>query len=414
MAQRQKMPNRAKKIVLAFSGGLDTSFAVLYLKEKGYDVVSVTVNTGGFDTKKIKEIEKRAQSLGVLKHYNIEAEKEIFERVIAYLIKLNGLYQDLYPQMCSDRYLIAEKCVEIARKEKAFGVAHGCTAAGNDQIRFDASFLALAPDLKIFAPIREFQKIFPKNLRQKEIEYLEKRGFKVPKRHKIYTINENIFGTTISGREIDQNKEPTEEAFTLTQPLARTPQKPSYAKIVFKDGMPIKLNNKKTGGVDIIKKLNKIGGTNGFGRFVYTGDCILGMKGRIVFEAPGIMAILLAHKSLEEAILSKEQNQFKKILGEKWAQLLFSGLYYDPLREDIEKFIDSNQQFVSGVVTLKFFKGSCLPVEYSSPYLLREKGVLYAQKSSWAPEEAESFGKLFSLSTKIAFQRKIKKRRKDD
>lgn len=400
-----------KKVILAFSGGLDTSFSIPYLKEKGYNVVSVTVNTGGFSKEKLKEIGERARKLGVLKHYNIEAGQEIFKRIISYLIKLDGFYQNIYPQMCSDRYIIAEKCVEIARKEKAEVVAHGCTAMGNDQVRFDISFQSLAPDLKILAPIRDFQKKVKDNLREKEAQYLEKRGFEVPKKYKKYTINENIFGTTISGSEIDENKEPMEEAFVLTKPLSQTPNKPSYLKITFEKGIPIKLNGKRIIGVEIIKKLNKIAGNHGYGRFIYTGDCMVGIKGRLVFEAPGIAVLRVAHKALEEAILSKEQNQFKRILGEKWAQLVFSGFYFDPLREDIEKFIDSNQQFISGDVVIKIFKGSCLPVEYSSPYLIKEKGIVYAQKAVWSPEEAESFIKLFGLSTRLASKR-FKKNKK--
>lgn len=398
-----------KRVVLAFSGGLDTSFSIPYLKEKGYGVISVTVNTGGFDKKRLEEVKKRAKKLGVIKHYNIDASQEIFDRIISYLIKLHGLYQGIYPQMCSDRYIIAEKCVEIARKEKAEAVVHGCTAMGNDQVRFDISFQSLAPDLKIIATIREFQKEVKDNLREREAKYLEERGYEVPKKYKKHTINENIFGTTISGSEIDENKEPNEEAFVLTKPLAQTPDKPSYVKITFEKGVPTKLNGEKLSGIEIIQKLNKIAGNHGYGRFIYTGDCMVGTKGRLVFETPGISALLVAHKALEESILSKEQNQFKRILGEKWAQLVFSGFYYDPLREDIEKFIDSNQQFVSGEVILKIFKGSCLPVEYSSPYLLKEKGIVYAQKAIWSPEEAESFIKLFGLSTRLASKRLKKK-----
>jgi len=314
--------------------------------------------------------------------------------------------------MCSDRYLIAEKCVEIARKEKAEAVAHGCTAMGNDQVRFDISFQSLAPDLKIIATIRDLQREVKGNLREKEAKYLEERGFEVPQKYKKYTINENIFGRTISGSEIDENKEPKEEAFVLTKPLNQTPNKPSYLRIAFEKGVSTKLNGKKMSGVGIIKALNEIAGKHGYGRFIYTGDCMIGIKGRIAFETPGIATLLVAHKALEEAVLSKEQNQFKRILGEKWAQLVFSGFYYDPLRKDIERSIDSNQQFVSGEVLLKIFKGSCLPVEYSSPHLLKEKGIVYAQKATWSPEEAEDFIKLFGLPTKLAFKSFKKKSNK--
>lgn len=396
--------------MLAFSGGLDTSFSIPYLKEKGYDVITVTVNTGGFTEEKLKSIEERAKELGAVNHYSINAEKEIFDRIICYLIKSHGLYQGIYPQMCSDRYIIAEKCVDVARKEGAKAVAHGCTAMGNDQVRFDISFSILAPDLVILAPVREFQKEVKEGLREKEAEYLEKRGFSVPDIHKRYTINENIFGTTISGSEIDENKEPSEDAFILTKSLNTVPDEPEYITITFENGIPVKLNNKLMSGVEIIKQLNKICGKHGCGRFIYTGDCMVGIKGRIAFEAPGIHALLVAHKALEEATLSEKQNQFKCVIGEKWAQLVFSGFYFEPLTRDIEKFLDENQKWVSGDVKLKVFKGSILPVEYSSEYLIRDKGAAYAQKASWRPEEAEAFIKLFGLPSKSSIRREFQKR----
>lgn len=390
------------KVVLAFSGGLDTCFSVPYLIARGHKVITVCVNTGGFDDEQLKEIKKKAESLGAIKHYNINASKEIFDKVISYVIKLNALYQDAYPLMCSDRYIISEKCVEIAKKENAQAVAHGSTAMGNDQVRFDASLYFLAPELRVLAPIRDFQKEAKSNIRKEEIEYLNKIGFKISETHKKYSINKNAFGTTISGSEIDENREPTEDAFTLTAPLEKAPNKPDYIKINFEEGIPVSLNNKRMSGIDIIKKLNQICGSHGFGRHIYTGDCVIGIKGRIAFEAPGLYALIIAHRALEEAVLSKEQNQFKKILGEKWTQLVYSGLYYDPLRNDIEKFADSLQKFVTGKVTLKVFKGTALPVAYSSSYLAKEKGSVYAQQSSWSPEDAEGFTKLFSLPSRIS------------
>jgi len=202
----------AKKIVLAFSGGLDTSFAVLHLKEKGCGVVTLTVDTGGLGKEKIKEIKDRSKQLGAEKHCFVDAKKDVFDKIISYLIKANGLYQGVYPNMCADRYTIAKHLVKTAKEEGTKFVAHGCTGAGNDQMRIDITCSCLNPELEIIAPTRELG-----ITRAEEIKYLEEKGFKVPKQTKKYTINENVFGRTISGSEIDENKEPSEQAWVLTK-----------------------------------------------------------------------------------------------------------------------------------------------------------------------------------------------------
>ncbi|MBI4232615.1 argininosuccinate synthase [Candidatus Peregrinibacteria bacterium] len=391
----------SKKAVLAFSGGLDTSFCVLWLKDKGYEVITVCVDTGGVDKDKVKAISKKALQLGAKKHYTVSAEKDIFENIVAYLVKSGGLYQDIYPQLCADRYVIVEKCVEIALREKTNIIAHGCTAMGNDQVRFDVSIKALG-NYEIVAPIREIQNTVKGNIREYEIKYLKTRGFETQQLHRKYSVNQNVLGVTISGSEIDSNNEPAEDVFVLTKSKSSGTK---YIRMGFKGGLPVSLNDKKMSGIDILKMLNKIVGAYGIGRFIYTGDCIIGIKGRIAFECPGLYALAVAHKALEDATLSKEQNQFKRIIGQKWAHLVYSGLYYEPLRKDLEKFIESNQKFVSGSVTLKLRPNSLLPVKYSSHYLIKEKGTVYAQTSTWKPQEAEGFIKLFGLSTILSAKR---------
>lgn len=390
--------SKNKKVILAFSGGLDTSFCTVWLRELGYEVMTVFVNTGGLTKQELKRIGERAEELGAIKHYTISGEKEIFDKIIVYLVKANGLYQEIYPQLCADRYVIVEKCIEITKKEKTNLIAHGCTAMGNDQVRFDVSIRTFG-DYKIISPIREIQTEIKGNLREYEIEYLQNRGFKVPKRHKRYTINQNILGVTISGSEIDDNDEPSEEAFIITKKVSLN--SPRYIQIGFRKGLPVTLNGHNTPGISMLDSLNRIVGSYGIGRFIYTGDCIIGIKGRIAFECPGLYALITAHKALEDAVLSKEQNQFKMFPNQKWSQLVYAGLYYDPLRKDIEKFIDSLQQYITGSVTLKLQQGSLLAVEYSSPYLVKEQGVVYAQQATWKPYEAEGFVKLFGLSTTL-------------
>jgi argininosuccinate synthase len=385
-----------KKVVLAFSGGLDTSFCVLYLKEQGYDVITAVVNTGGFSDKKLKEIEEKSKKLGSIKHYTVDAIGGIYENIIQYLIKLNGLYEGEYPLMCADRYTIAEEILKIAKQEGTDTVAHGSTAVGNDQVRFEASLITLNPNGKIIAPIKELN-----ITRDKEIEYLEERGFQVDKELKKYSINENIFGITVSGTEIDQNKEPDDFAYTLTKTDPSKEQE--YITLEFQKGLPTKFNGQDIKGAELISKLNAILGSYGYGKKIYVGDCIIGIKGRIMFESPALLAIIEAHKKLEQIILTKKQIMFNLQASTQWSDLVYSGLYYEPLVKDIEAYTDSVQEKVNGTVKIKVQPNSIQVVELSSPNsLVKENIAMYAQKSEWSGTEANGFIKLYSMQQRLS------------
>lgn len=389
----------AEKVVLAFSGGLDTSFCLLYLKEKKFDVITATVDTGGLSKEELKYIENRSKKLGAIKHYFVDAKKEIFDEIISYIIKANALYEGVYPLMCSDRYTIAKHLIEIAAEEKAGAVAHGCTGAGNDQVRIDITTMCLAPDLKIIAPIRELG-----IRRPQEIEYLEKKGFSVKNATKKYTINENVFGRTISGSEIDENKEPSEEVWVLTKVRKREPE---YVKISFEKGVPVALDGKKMHGIEILQKLNEVAGAHGYGRGLYVEDETVGIKGFQAFEAPGLLLLIEAHRALERLVLTRHQLATKAPLESTYADMSYRGLFYEPLMRDIEAFIDSTQKVVTGETVMKLDYMSAIQVSVSSPYsLVREDVARYAQMASWKGADAEAFIKLYGLQQKIACARK--------
>ena len=408
MAQNNKHPQKEcckQKVILGYSGGLDTKFCLAQLKEQGYEVITVTVNTGGFDEDKLTAIEESAKELGSSKHYTIDAEEKIYEKIIQYLIKLNGLYEGDYPIMCSDRHIIAEEMLSIAGKENTKIVAHGCTGAGNDQVRFDSAILALNSKAIILAPVRQLA-----ISRESEIAYLESKGFEVSIESKKYTINENIFGTTFSGSEIDLLKEPDKKACKLVFLDNGYDANCKYLEIEFKEGLPIKLDGEVIPGIKILKKLNAIVGNCGYGKQIYTGDCIIGIKGHILFEAPGILTLIEAHKKLEQITLTKEQIMLNQTMSSKWADLVYSAKYYEPVVKNIEAYADSVQANVNGIVKIKLEANRILIVELSSPnsLLKAEKGS-YAQKATWSSQEAEGFINIYSMQQQISMKQSNEK-----
>ncbi|MDD3290681.1 MAG: argininosuccinate synthase [Eubacteriales bacterium] len=385
-----------KKVILAFSGGLDTTFCTIYLKEKGYEVITATVNTGGFSPEDLKQIEEKSKKLGASKHYTVDAKDRIYEDIIQYLIKLNGLYEEDYPLMCADRYIIAEEILKIAEKENAEAVAHGSTAVGNDQVRFDGSFLSLNSGIELVTPIKELG-----ITRSEEMSFLAERGVFVDHVYTKYSVNQNIFGITVSGTEVDENKEPDEGAYQLTKKDGNAQSE--YLTLEFSEGVPSKLNGQKLPGIEILMKLNSMLGKYGYGSDIYIGDCIIGIKGRIMFEAPGLLALVEAHRKLEQLVLTKKQIIFSRGAGAQWADLVYSGLYYEPLVKDLESFADSVQKRVTGTVTIKADANRITVVELESPYSLVRKDIaMYAQKACWSAEEANGFIKLHTMQQQLA------------
>ncbi len=386
-----------KKIVLAFSGGLDTSFCIPYLLDQDYEVHTLFVNTGGTPEKEERAITKRAKELGAKKHININVEKSLWSEILIPLIQSGALYQNKYPALCSDRYLIVKESIKLCQKLNTKDIAHGCTGMGNDQIRFDLSIRAHG-DYNIITPIREIQNI-TKNVRGYEEDYLKAKGFKVSSMHKKYSVNENLMGATISGSEIDVWDEPSDESFVLCKLPHQYPKKTKSLKIKFSKGKVLSLNDKRVQGADLLRSLNSLGGSFGIGRTVFSSDTIIGLKGRFVFEAPGITILMAAHRALEESVLTDKQNAVKTEVGQEWVNLVYKGFYFEPLRENLEAFFTDSQKTVSGEVTLKLSPGKVDAVAVKSKNILMSPEGTYAQSATWSEAESKGFIKLIGQST---------------
>ncbi|HEY4294264.1 argininosuccinate synthase [Luteibacter sp.] len=386
-------------IVLAFSGGLDTSFCVPYLIERGYAVHTVFVDTGGVSDEEREYIEQRANELGAASHRTVDAAQAIWDSFVTPLIWAGEFYQGQYPLLVSDRYLIVkaslERCDELGTKF----FAHGCTGMGNDQVRFDLTVKALG-DYTIVAPIREIQREHTQ-VRAYEQKYLEERGFEVRAKTKHYTINENVLGVTISGGEIDAWEIPEEGAVAWCAPRSEWPSEPLRIELGFEQGTAVSLNGKAASGPEILGFLNRELAKYGVGRSMYTGDTNIGLKGRIVFEAPALTALLTAHRALEETVLSKQQNRFKPEIGRKWTEVAYEGFFNDPIKADLEAFLVSTQRKVDGKVIIETRGGTVYAVKVASKNILQSAKATYAQAADWGVAEAEGFIKLYGMSSTL-------------
>ena len=388
-----------KKIVLAYSGGLDTSVLVKWLQEQHKtEVITVTVDVG--QQEDLKEIEEKAKKLGVLKHFSIDAREEFARDYVFPAIKANALYEGKYPISTSlSRPLIVAKMVKVAQTEGATGFAHGCTGRGNDQVRFDVTVGALAPDLTIVAPVREWNMT-----RDEEIEYAKKNGIAVTTAAKRYSIDQSIWGRSIEcGILEDASKEPPEDAFEWTVSPEKAPDKPEYVTITFEAGEPVALNGKKLAPLKLIEQLNKIAGNHGVGRIDHIEDRLVGLKSRENYECPAATVIIEAHKDLEKMVLTRHEVLFKPQIDAQWTFMVYSGLWVDPLREDLEAFINKTQENVTGEVRAKLFKGGIQIVGRSSPMSLYDQNLVnYNIKTGFNQAYSKGFIELWGLQSRMA------------
>ncbi len=389
----------AKDIVLAFSGGLDTSFCIPWLRERGYAVHTVFADTGGVDADERTWIERRAQELGAASHVTIDGGPALWSQFVKPFVWAGEGYQGQYPLLVSDRYLIVEAALHRARELGTRSIAHGCTGMGNDQVRFDLTVKSLG-DYEIVAPIREIQREHAQ-VRAYEQQYLHERGFEVRAKQQAYTINENLLGVTMSGGEIDHWQAPNDAARGWCASRDEWPAEALRITLRFDNGEAVALEGEALPGHVLLSKLNHAFAPYGVGRGLYTGDTTIGLKGRIVFEAPGLTALLTAHRALEEAVLSKHQNRFKPDVARKWVELVYEGFFHDPLKADLEAFLASSQYCVNGEVILETRGARVDAVAVRSPHLLNAKGATYAQSADWGVAEAEGFIRLYGMSSTL-------------
>jgi len=397
MNTEQKTP-----IVLAFSGGLDTSYCVLELNAQGYDVHTVFVDTGGLTSDEVNWIEERALSLGASKHHLVDASQLIWDEFVVPLVWSQSRMLGEYPMLCSDRYLIVRLSLELCDELGTKHFAHGCTGMGNDQMRFDQTVRSLG-DYDIHAPVRDLQKE-PGNIRDIEIEILKDAGVSIPEKTGKYSINENLLGVTISGSEIDEYKAPDAETWQLSRPRSEWPEQPLKVTIRFEKGRAVAIDGVEMAGPEIVQQLNTRFGRYGVGRHIYTGDVTIGLKGRIVFECPGIDALLLAHQGLEDCVNTRFQNQFRHQVAQRWAEMVYSGFFYEPHKQDLEAYLGSSQSFVTGTVTLETTGGSMHVIAVESDFIVQDPDAVYAQSCNWSPSEAEGFIKLTGQSSTTAMR----------
>jgi argininosuccinate synthase len=405
MSQLGPKKEEYDKILLMFSGGLDTSCMIKWLQEKYKSkIYTFTADLGQdfADPSIFDEIEEKAFNLGVIKHYTIDLKDKFVNEYIFPTIKANGLYQGIYPLSTAiGRPLIAIEAIKIARQEKIEAIAHGCTGKGNDQIRFNVTIRAYAPDIEILQPLIEW------NMgRDEEIKYAQHHGIPIKKQNKKYSIDENLFGRSAECDILEHPEiEPPEDCNAWTTPPENAPDTPEYIQIDFEKGVPVGLNGIKINNVELIRDLHNIGCKHGIGRVNHMEDRAIGLKSREVYEIPSALILIKAHKDLEKFVCTKHENSFKTIVDQRWTELIYEGLWVDPLRDALESFINVVNQKVTGNVKLKLFKGSVSVVSRESPYGLYDLNLAtYDTNSTFNQKYSYGFIPLWGLQSEIGFQ----------
>ncbi|MHA8263322.1 argininosuccinate synthase [Lactobacillaceae bacterium Melli_B3] len=394
-----------KKVVLAYSGGLDTSVAVAWLINKGYDVIACCVNVGeGKDLKKVKE---KALKVGASNVYVIDALDEFANEYLSYALKGNLMYENAYPCVSAlSRPLISKKLVQIAHQEGAVAVAHGCTGKGNDQVRFETAVNNLDPNLEVLTPVRDWHWS-----REEEIEYAKENNIPIPiDLDSPYSIDANIWGRANECGVLENPWNPApEDAFAITNPLEKTPDEPTIVDIDFKQGIPVALDGNPMSFKDIIETLNKVAGKHGIGRIDHVENRLVGIKSREVYETPAAFVLLKAHEELEDLTLEKDVAHFKPSIDQKMSSLVYDALWFSPLMDALKQFIDSTQSVVSGKIKLKLFKGNIIVLGRKSINSLYDDDLAtYTSADSFDQLASEGFIKLWSLPTKVYSQVQIK------
>ncbi len=388
------------RVVLAYSGGLDTSVILLLLRERyNAEVITVTVDVGQEDD--LNEVASKAEALGSVKHYTIDAKEEFIDNFVFPALKANALYQGKYPLSSAlSRPLIASKLVEVAKKEGAEAIAHGCSGKGNDQVRFDLTIKALDPSIKVIAPVRDWGLS-----RDWEYEYAKSKGVKF--KVKFFSVDDNLWGRSIECGVLDDPMvEPPEEVFRWTTPPEKAPNEPEYLTITFSKGVPVAINGDKMNKVQLIKTLNYVAGRHGVGRIDHIEDRVVGLKSREVYECPAAITLIEAHKDLEKMVLTKWELMFKELVDSMWSNLVYGGLWVEPLRNDLEMFVNYVEERVSGEVRLKLFKGNVMVVGRRSENTIYDpKLTTYESYTVMSQEYAKGFIELWGLQSVVAFRK---------
>jgi len=385
-----------KKVVVAFSGGLDTSWCVPYLKDRGWDVVTATVDVGGFSPAQLDALVEQSKALGASAHFTVPAKDIFFDEVLRFLIAGNVTRGGLYP-LCvgAERTLQARLSAEKAREIGATAVAHGCTAAGNDQIRFEVAIRCIAPDMDQLAPVRDDAPSRPD-----QIKFLESKGCPVPGHGAAYSINSGLWGITIGGTEtIGTELSIPENQWIRTKGAFDNPLPAKKITLSFEQGIPTAIDGVTGTPVEIIEKLDVLAGSYGIGRGIHLGETILGIKGRVAFEAPAAHTILLAHRELEKLVLTARQTAAKDALAASYGDMVHQGLHPEPACRDIEALFVSSQQRVTGDVHLLLRPGSVFVEGVTSPYSLHaaSRAVYGEAVGEWTPEDAKGFARIYGL-----------------
>ncbi|MBI4606016.1 MAG: argininosuccinate synthase [Planctomycetes bacterium] len=392
--------NAKEKVVLAYSGGLDTSYCIPYLRErKGYDVITVTADTGGFAPGELQALEARALSLGAVAHHTVDARARVFDRYAAYLIKGNVLRGDVYPlSVAAERVAQAEAVAEVAQRERAAAVAHGSTGAGNDQVRFDIAFSVLLPGVPVVAPIRD-----ETLTRDEEYAFLEGRGVRFERKVREYSINTGLWGATIGGGE---THDPWAEipAAVYEQAIgAQAAGGTEHVSIGFEKGIPVSLDGRKLSGVDLVRELGSLCRRHRVGFGVHIGDTVLGIKGRIAFEAGAALVLIQAHRELEKITTTSWQRFWKDHLADFYGKMLHEGHFFEPALRDIEALIDSSQERVTGDARARLDSGAFAVVGVRSPFTMARaaSGVYGELPKLWTAADAKGFGAIAAIPARL-------------